>query len=76
MQDNVSVCKHCSERIVQFRGAWFGRGDTTQCLTSTIARSHEPDEPTWMRQARTAGWRPPEGKQAIEQHDAEDVPAC
>ena len=64
MQDNESTCIHCGQRIILYRGLWFGPGDEVQCTTEAYPadRRHEPNAPTWMREARAAGWRPPEDK--------------
>jgi len=65
MQDNESTCRHCGQRIREYRGAWFAEGDNTWCTALTASKSHEPIDPddlTWMRQARAAGWRPPDNK--------------
>ncbi len=43
MQDNESTCIHCGQRIILYRGLWFGPGDEVQCTTEAYPaeRRHE-----------------------------------
>lgn len=34
-------CRLCGESLLEYRGAWFGKGDSVRCLTGPDVR-HEP----------------------------------